>query len=56
MSANKPSTGNAPSAEELQERVDAMGEKLNLGAGAQEPDPATAENPPTERKEGDKSR
>jgi hypothetical protein len=31
-------------------------EKANLGAGNQEPDPATAENPPRDIKEGDKKR
>jgi hypothetical protein len=39
---------NAPSAEELKERVDALGDQANLGAGNAEPDPATAENPPSD--------
>jgi hypothetical protein len=45
-----------PSAEELKERVTKMGEEANLGAGEEEPDPATAETPPKERAEGDQSR
>ncbi|HEY3896615.1 MAG TPA: hypothetical protein VGL88_14775 [Pseudonocardiaceae bacterium] len=33
-----------------------MGEQTNLGAGNQEPDPATAENPPSDVKAGAKKR
>jgi hypothetical protein len=47
---------NAPSAEELKKRIDELGEESNLGAGSEEPDPATAENPPPERKAGDQAR
>jgi hypothetical protein len=47
---------NAPSAEELKKRIEELGEKSNLGAGAEEPDPATAENPPSEPKAGDEQR
>ena len=46
----------APSAEELKNRFDELGEKSNLGAGEQEPDPATAENPPQDMKAGDQKR
>lgn len=37
---------NAPSAEELKQRFEKIGEESNLGAGENEPDPATAETPP----------
>jgi hypothetical protein len=47
---------NAPSAEELKKRIDDLGEQSNLGVGSEEPDPATAENPPPERKAGDEAR
>jgi hypothetical protein len=33
-----------------------MSEQTNLGAGDQEPDPATAENPPSDIKAGDQKR
>jgi hypothetical protein len=47
---------NAPSAEELKERVEKMGETTNLGVGNKEPDPATAENPPSDPEAGDQKR
>ena len=47
---------NAPSAEKLKERIDELGKKSNLGAGENEPDPATAENPPRDIKAGDEKR
>lgn len=63
MSENQPepgehqsSAGKAPSAEEFKERVDAIGEEANLGAGDKEPDPATAENPPSDIQAGDEKR
>jgi hypothetical protein len=56
MSESQPSSGNAPSAEELKARVDEVGKQANLGSGNQEPDPATAESPPSEIKAGDKER
>jgi hypothetical protein len=46
----------APSAEELKNRFDELGDKSNLGAGDKEPDPATAENPPSDMREGDAKR
>lgn len=49
-------TQEQPSAEELKERVAQGGEQTNLGAGGEEPDPATGEAPPQERGEGDKKR
>ena len=55
MSA-QPSSESAPSAETLKERVDKLGSETNLGAGNNEPDPATAENPPSDRKQGDRER
>jgi hypothetical protein len=46
----------APSAEELKNRFDELGEKSNLGVGDEEPDPATGENPPSDTKAGDQKR
>jgi len=46
----------APSAEELKDRVDELGNKSNLGAGDKEPDPATADNPPSDISAGDQKR
>jgi hypothetical protein len=46
----------APSAEELKERFDELGDKSNLGAGEQETDPVTAENPPSDIRAGDEKR
>lgn len=48
--------GTAPSGEELKDRVDAIGEKTNLGSANSEPDPATAENPPQDAETGDEKR
>jgi len=56
MSENVSSSGNAPSAEELKERVDELGKKENLGAGNVEPDPVSAENPPRDVSAGDEKR
>ncbi|MBV8541821.1 MAG: hypothetical protein JO364_15190 [Pseudonocardiales bacterium] len=47
---------NAPSAEELKDRIEKIGEESNLGAGEEEPDPATAETPPAEPKAGEEKR
>ena len=47
---------NAPSADELKERFEKIGEESNLGVGEEEPDPATGEAPPTESKAGDEKR
>lgn len=46
----------APSAEELKKRIDELGEQTDLGVGEEEPDPATAENPPSDLKAGDEAR
>jgi hypothetical protein len=46
----------APSAEELKNRFDELGDKSNLGAGESEPDPVTADNPPQDIKAGDQKR
>jgi hypothetical protein len=54
--SEKPSSENAPSADELKDRVKTLDEQQNLGAGDEEPDPATAENPPSEIRAGDKER
>ncbi len=48
--------GGAPPADAVQEHVKKFGEEANLGAGNQEPDPATAANPPDELRAGDKKR
>lgn len=48
--------GGAPSADAVKDHVKKAGEETNLGAGNEEPDPATAENPPAEVKAGDKKR
>jgi len=54
--SEKPSSENAPSADELKDRVETLDEQQNLGAGDEEPDPATAENPPSDIRAGDKER
>ncbi|MFZ0121395.1 MAG: hypothetical protein WAN20_15985 [Pseudonocardiaceae bacterium] len=46
----------SPSAEELKGRVNKLGKEANLGVGDEEPDPATAENPPSDLKAGDEKR
>jgi hypothetical protein len=46
----------APSAEELKNRFEKIGEESNLGAGEDEADPVTAENPPQDMKAGDQKR
>jgi hypothetical protein len=56
MMSENPSSGNAPSADELKERVESLDEQTNLGAGNEEPDPATAEDPPSEVRAGGKKR
>ncbi len=48
--------GGAPSAEAVEEHVKQTGEEKNLGAGNKEPDPATAENPPSDLGAGDEKR
>lgn len=56
MTEKQTSTGAAPSAEELKERVEDMGQQQTGGAGDQEPDPVTAEAPPRDIQAGDKER
>lgn len=51
MSEDQPS-----SPEAMAERVATGGEQTNLGVGEEEPDPATAENPPTEPRKGNEKR
>lgn len=54
---SQPSSETAPpSAEVEKERVGKLQEQMNLGAGNQEPDPATAEDPPRDISAGDKAR
>ena len=50
-----PSEG-APTADEVKAHVQQMGEETNLGAGNEEPDPATAEDPPSDLEAGDTKR
>lgn len=45
-----------PSADEIKRRMEQLGEEEDRGAGNEDPDPATAENPPTDRSEGDRTR
>jgi hypothetical protein len=47
---------NAPSADELKQRFEKIGTESNLGAGEEEPDPATADSPPSDIKAGDQKR
>lgn len=56
MVSENPSAENAPSADELKERVGKLDQQTNLGAGNEEPDPATAEDPPGEVRAGGKKR
>lgn len=56
MPGNQPSAEETPLTDELEGRVDKLQSEKNLGAGDEEPDPVSAENPPKERREGDKSR
>lgn len=53
---DQPSSGNAPSAEEFKDRVDTIGDQTDLGSSNQDPDPATAENPPSDIDAGDAKR
>lgn len=46
----------APPADAVKEHVRQVGEQTNLGAGNNEPDPATAENPPSDLRAGEKKR
>jgi len=56
MASQESSAGEAPSADTLKERMDKLGAESNLGAGQDEPDPATAENPPRDTQQGDRER
>ena len=57
MPQDRPSSETAPpSAEVERERVDKLGAETDLGAGNAEPDPATAENPPSDVRAGDEER
>lgn len=46
----------APSADSVKEHVQQVDKQMNTGAGNAEPDPATAENPPSDIGAGDKKR
>jgi hypothetical protein len=48
--------GAAPTAETLKDRVDELGENSDLGVGDEEPDPVTAEAPPSDLSKGDEQR
>lgn len=56
MPGHQPSSEGAPSADVLKERVDEMGRDLDLGEGNDEPDPATADNPPRAGGHGNRER
>lgn len=56
MSEPRTPAEGAPSAESVKEHVKKTDQEKNLGAGNQEPDPATAENPPRDIKAGDEKR
>lgn len=53
MSEPHTPAGGAPPADAVEEHVKQSGEETNLGAGNKEPDPVTADAPPSELKEGD---
>jgi hypothetical protein len=46
----------APGADTVKEHVKQTDEQMDTGAGNAEPDPATAENPPSDTGAGDKKR
>jgi hypothetical protein len=48
MSEPRTPAGGAPPPEAVQEHVKQTGEEKNLGAGNEEPDPVTSENPPNQ--------
>jgi hypothetical protein len=52
MSEPHTPAGGAPPADAVEEHVKQFGEETNLGAGNEEPDPATADAPPSELMEG----
>lgn len=56
MSEPRTPAEGAPSAESVKDHVKQMDEEMDLGVGDQEPDPATAANPPSDPREGDKKR
>ena len=56
MSEPKTPAEGAPPAEAVKKHVDQTGQEKNLGAGDQEPDPATAADPPSDIGAGDKKR
>jgi hypothetical protein len=56
MSEPHTPAGGSPSADAVKEHVKQAGEETNLGAGNEEPDPATADAPPSDLKKGDSKR
>lgn len=56
MSEPHTPSGAAPPADAVKEHVKKAGEETDLGAGNQEADPATAENPPADLGAGDVKR
>lgn len=56
MSEPRTSAEGAPPAETVKEHVKQTGEDKNLGAGDEEPDPATADAPPSDIGAGDEKR
>ena len=51
-----PAEGTSSSAEEIKENVQQEHQPTNLGVGDEEPDPATAENPPKDHRAGAQER
>jgi hypothetical protein len=56
MSEPRTPAGGAPPADAVAEHVEQVDKATNLGAGDEEPDPATAENPPNQVGAGDEKR
>jgi hypothetical protein len=54
--SHAPTEGTSSSAEEIKENVRQEHEATDLGAGEEEPDPATAENPPSDLASGAEKR
>lgn len=56
MSEPRTPAEGAPPADEVSEHVEQTGKQANLGVGNKEPDPATAENPPSDTHAGAEKR
>lgn len=56
MTEPRTPAGGAPPAGTVQDHVKQTGEDKNLGTSNEEPDPATADNPPSDLRKGDEER